>query len=122
METLAHLCEKLPTDIIDFLKVDVEGAEEVVLKGMDFEKFLPRLIIIEVVEIKSQQQAAKPWQPLLEKAGYLEAYFDGINSYFVQKNDDEARKALAIPLNAADNFIKYQHTKLSFVLKKKLKG
>jgi hypothetical protein len=38
---------KLYTAIIDLLSIDVEGAEMEVLKGLDFEVYKPKLILLE---------------------------------------------------------------------------
>ena len=46
-DTLANVCEQYCTKPIDFLKVDVEGAEREVLLGADFKKFRPSLVIVE---------------------------------------------------------------------------
>lgn len=47
--TLASLCEAQGVGEIDFLKIDVEGAEPDVLAGGDFKRFRPKVIVAEAV-------------------------------------------------------------------------
>lgn len=46
-ETLTSILKRDGIDRIDFLSIDVEGAELEVLKGFDFEQFKPKLILLE---------------------------------------------------------------------------
>jgi hypothetical protein len=45
--TLAQICEKHAPRDIHFLKIDVGGYEGKVLKGMDFSRFRPWVVIVE---------------------------------------------------------------------------
>ena len=45
--TVNHLVEKNKLNKIDFLSIDVEGAEIMVLEGIDFNKYNPFIICIE---------------------------------------------------------------------------
>jgi methyltransferase, FkbM family len=47
--TLAKLCESHDLGAIDFLKIDVEGAEGDVLFGGDWKRFRPKVIVAEAV-------------------------------------------------------------------------
>jgi FkbM family methyltransferase len=60
---------------IDFLKVDAEGFEEQVLRGNDWKLWRPRVVAIE--------NAAGSWREIMVEAGYHEAFYDGLNHYFV---------------------------------------
>ena len=46
-ETLTSILESDGIDTVDFLSIDVEGTELEVLKGIDFDKFEPKLILLE---------------------------------------------------------------------------
>ena len=47
MTTLAKLCETYDLGTIDFLKIDVEGAERDVLLSGDWERFRPKVVVAE---------------------------------------------------------------------------
>jgi len=84
VETLATIFKKHNVKKIQFLKVDVEGYEEQVLVGNDWGNFRPEVLCIEANHIK------KDWRPLLNKQGYIFAFFDGLNEYYVD-NESEYR-------------------------------
>ena len=77
---------------IDFLKIDVEGAEGEVLAGMDFARHRPRLLLIEAVQPGSLAAAWGEWEPALVAQGYRFAFFDRLNRFYVA---DEAKDLLA---------------------------
>jgi FkbM family methyltransferase len=93
--TLAALCEAHAPAEIDFLKVDVEGYEGEVLRGNDWERFRPKLVVVEALAPFSQAPAWDEWEPLLVRNGYSYAGFDSLNRYYVAA---EARGRLAQPL------------------------
>ena len=50
------LSEYKPKDIdIDFLTIDVEGLELVILKSIDFERFAPKMILVEDLFFYNQE-------------------------------------------------------------------
>ena len=53
--TLNNILEKTNINRVDLLTIDVEGNELKVLKGLNFDKFLPKLIIVEYLDINSQK-------------------------------------------------------------------
>jgi FkbM family methyltransferase len=63
---------------IDFLKVDVEGLEYEVLASNDWERFRPKVVIVENTSIGE-------WIDVLKLNGYTEVFFDGLNRYFVSE-------------------------------------
>ena len=66
--TLAKLCEQHNVGQIDFLKIDVEGAEKDVLLGGDWNRYRPRVIVIEAITPGSDRAAWEEWEPLADRA------------------------------------------------------
>jgi hypothetical protein len=83
VRTLATLIDEAGLQAIDFLKIDVEGAEADVLAGMDFERFRPRVILVEAVAPGSMADASAAWEHDLVHHGYSFAFFDRLNRFYV---------------------------------------
>ena len=80
---------------IGFLKVDVEGHERTVLESNDWTRFRPLVLCIEAIDAYSHERNSDLWDDILDEVGYLFAYFDGVNEFWVR----EDRKDLIAPLN-----------------------
>jgi FkbM family methyltransferase len=80
---LAALLAEAGLGPIDFLKIDVEGAEADVLAGMDFRRWRPRVVLVEAVAPGSMAQAWDAWEPGLLAHGYRFAFFDRLNRFYV---------------------------------------
>ncbi len=92
MTTLAALCEQHAPATFEFLKVDVEGAEADVLRGADFSRFRPKVIVVEAIKPLSLEPAWDEWEPLLARHGYAYVWDDELNRYYVA---EEARALAA---------------------------
>jgi FkbM family methyltransferase len=97
--TLAALCEEHRVEGIDFLKVDVEGAEAEVLRGGDWRRFRPKVVLVEAVAPGSMAASHDHWEPLLLDNGYRFAFFDGLNRFYAA--DDAAELAQRFPAEKA---------------------
>jgi len=82
---LATLIAEAQLTGIDFLKIDVEGAEAEVLAGVDFERQRPRVILLEAVAPGSMADTSQAWEPYLLDQGYRFALFDRLNRFYVAK-------------------------------------
>ena len=80
---------------IDFLKIDVEGAEADVIAGMDFARWRPRVVVVEAIAPGSMAEAWDAWEPALLAAGYRFAFFDRLNRFYVA--DEAAALAERFP-------------------------
>jgi FkbM family methyltransferase len=80
---LATLIAEAQLTGIDFLKIDVEGAEAEVLAGVDFERQRPRVILLEAVAPGSMADTSQAWEPYLLDQGYRFALFDRLNRFYV---------------------------------------
>ncbi|MBY0610757.1 MAG: FkbM family methyltransferase [Beijerinckiaceae bacterium] len=95
MLTLAELCERHGVIAIDFLKVDVEGAELAVLKGNDWRRFRPKIIVLEAIAPGTNLPAWEVFEPFLLAQGYSFALFDTLNRFYVANEHPELLASFA---------------------------
>ena len=95
--TLQTLCEQHRAATIDFLKIDVEGAERDVLAGGNWQRFRPRIVVLEALSPVSMAPAWLDWEPLLIGNGYRFALFDGLNRYYAAEEHAALGERLAAP-------------------------
>jgi FkbM family methyltransferase len=107
-ETLASICERyVDAPEIHFLKIDVEGGEFEVLEGGDFTRWRPWIILGEAHGPDFFVNHYQPWEDLLLDEGYVFAYTDGLNRFYIASERFEAlRPAFAVPPNVCDNWIR----------------
>lgn len=107
LSTLSAICaEHVPQGSdIHFLKVDVEGFERAVLEGNDWNRFRPWILVIEATLPNSQIECHEEWEGLITSAGYLFAYADGLNRYYVAQEHHDLVNAFKFPPNVFDQFI-----------------
>ncbi len=110
LTTLADICrEHVGSRTIDFVKIDVEGHEAAVIAGADFVRFRPRVLLVEATRPLSQEVTHAEWEQRLLDADYLFATFDGLNRYYVRKEDAHLREALSVMPNVFDDYIPYEY-------------
>lgn len=102
--TLAELCERYVRGRIDFLKIDVEGHEPAVLRGADFRRWRPVVLVIEATEAERPTPNHDAWEPVVLAADYRFATFDGLNRYYVRAEDAHLAPLLHVPLNLFDEY------------------
>ena len=81
--SLADLCRAKELSTIDFLTIDVEGAERDVLDGADWSLCRPRIVVLEAVTPLTGEPAWSDWEPLLLSQNYRFALFDSLNRFYV---------------------------------------
>lgn len=102
---LANVCDTHVKDrTIDFMKIDVEGGELGVLQSGDWERFRPRLLIVEATVVNSKEENWQIWEPILTEANYHKVWFDGLNNFYLREEDLELRHAFRLPPNICDGF------------------
>ena len=92
-----------PQGEIHFLKIDVEGAEEAVLRGLTLSRNRPWIILLEATE-PNTNTFSYSWEPLLLDNGYQFGFFDGINRYYVSPDHPELMAKFDRPVNFLDDY------------------
>jgi hypothetical protein len=111
MITLADVTSQLDGQDVQFLKIDVEGAERDVLLGGEWRAFRPRVILLEAIKAKlpgcdiySFEPTWFEWEGLLFQHGYEFGLFDGLNRYYYRREEPSLRAPLSYPANVTDQF------------------
>lgn len=102
MLTLASALGMLAGRDVHWLKIDVEGFEESVLKGWDSTVLRPWIMVIEATVPSSSETEYAHWDPIVLAAGYRFVYFDGLNRFYVAEEHAELAAAFATPPNVFD--------------------
>jgi FkbM family methyltransferase len=99
---------------IDFLSVDVEGAELSVLAGADLDRNRPKIILAEsrlpvtvnmVDRFFEVPDRTADYLKFLEPFSYLLAYRDGLNAFFVAEEHKDLARHFFFPPGIADRLI-----------------
>ena len=101
---LSSVLDEAGTRSIDFLKIDTEGAEAAVLRGLDLNRHRPRVIVVEAVAPVISNAGQADVNSILQHNGYLHAGFDGLNDYFA--SDNALLAALHSPANPTDEYVR----------------
>ena len=103
--TLDLVWEKYVEDRdVHFLKVDVEGFEDKVLRGNDWRKHRPWIVVVEATLPNKQVAAFEGWEPILLNAGYQFVYADGLNRFYVAREHEDLSLSFEFPPNFFDQF------------------
>lgn len=114
--TLASIFDDYASGSVEFLKIDVEGFEDRIINNFDFRRYRPRALIIEstlpAVEPPGfdrfdEIDAWSPWEARVLKQGYILAYFDGLNRFYLREEDASLASRLEIPAGIFDHFTPY---------------
>ncbi len=108
LTTLGGICREYVTGPIDFLKLDIEGWEGPSLRGGDWQRFRPVVLVIEATEPFSHVPAWEDWEPFVTgECGYVFVYFDGLNRFYLRRENMELQPLFAYPPNVLDGFDLY---------------
>jgi len=107
VRTLADVCAEFVHGEIHFLKIDVEGFEGEVLRGMDFERWRPWVLVIEATLPNSRETNHGSWEHLVTAHRYRYAWFDGLNRYYVAEEHTDLLASFGIQPNVFDDYISY---------------
>lgn len=91
---------------VHFLKIDVEGLEEDVLRGNDWARNRPWIVVVEATLPMTQVESHGDWEPILLSGGYRFAWADGLNRFYVcEERAEELLPAFRRPPNCFDDFV-----------------
>lgn len=94
---------------IHFLKVDVEGGEEQVLRTIDLTCWRAWIVIVEATAPLTDRPTHHGWEPLLLSANYRHVWFDGLNRWYVAaERHHELARHFDRPPNFLDHFVTHR--------------
>lgn len=105
IRTLNSILDEHAPKIVDFLKIDVEGAEFEVLKGLDLTRWRPRVIVMEATLPTTLVPNFEDFDGHLVSMHYVFAATDGINRYYARAEEAETLVPLLVPANATDDYV-----------------
>ena len=100
--TLKTALNSVKSKDVHWLKIDVEGFEEKVLKGWDSQTLRPWVMVIEATAPLSTIESYKSWEHIILDSDYQFVYFDGLNRFYVAKEHSELIGAFSCPPNVFD--------------------
>lgn len=103
--TLTEICREHVRGPVHFLKIDVEGFEADVLRGMDFSVCRPWIVVVEAIMPNSRDSNHASWEALVTDHAYQYAWFDGLNRYYVADEHAELAERLHLQPNVFDDYI-----------------
>jgi FkbM family methyltransferase len=107
LRTLAAICREHVRGPVHFLKIDVEGFEGEVLRGMDWSVCRPWIVVVEATLPNSRVSNHASWEQLVAGHGYTFRYFDGLNRYYVADEHAELGAQLTVQANVFDDYISH---------------
>lgn len=102
--TLDTVLDQVPDSDIHWLKIDVEGAEALVIAGWANSRKRPWIVVVESTRPLSTEQTHFEWEPDLLAKGYEFAYFDGLNRFYVSQEHPELLASFECGPNVFDKF------------------
>lgn len=114
--TLASLLDEYASRTIDFLKIDVEGAEYDVIVGGDWQRHRPRIVLAEATYPETDRPNWEQWEFILLEANYTFAYYDGLNRFYVRNEDLSLADCFDRPPNFFDDFVRAEVVDLARAL------
>ena len=95
----------------DFLKIDVEGAEPDVLLNGDWQKFRPKVVIVEALAPYTLAPAWEHWEPFLARHGYRYVLFDSLNRYYLAEEASDLAPAFETAPASFDEKLQFRNVK-----------
>jgi len=105
--TLNSILEEHDVGEIDFMVIDVEGAEREVIESINFTRFRPVVVMCEATLPGSSYDFDRPssifthmeWEHLLCETGYTHVYFDSLNRYYLRSESKHLLSRFSFPVS-----------------------
>lgn len=102
--TLADVLRLAQSNDVHWLKIDVEGMEREVLESWHASDLNPWIVVVESTLPMTQIDSHMQWEEILLDRGYLHAYFDGLNRFYVSREHPELVDSFGPGPNVFDDF------------------
>ena len=109
--TLRDVLDEASPPSIDVLKVDVEGFEEQVLRGNDWDRWRPSVIVLEVTYPNTSRRRPTGIPEMLHALGYRHILFDNLNDFYAAA-DFVVPDGATLPPNVFDRFVRQDVARL----------
>ena len=106
VKTLTEICDSCAVNDLHFLKIDAEGSEADVLRGLDLQKIRPWVIVIEATIPNSPEPNFDHWEALIQNYRYECVYKDGLNRFYLAAERAALRAHFQDPPNVFDRFVR----------------
>ena len=94
--TLTKICEQHAPDQIHFLKIDIEGHEAQAIRGMDFNRFRPWILVLEATEPNMLDRPTHhEWEHMISAAGYQHVHTHLPNRFYVANEHPDLKPCFA---------------------------
>jgi len=105
VRTLTDICNLYHISPIHFLKIDVEGSEMSVIKGIDLSLIRPWIIVVEATLPNTQIENYEDWEEIFLNHDYEFVYFDGLNRFYVAEEHSDLKQHFKTPINIFDGLL-----------------
>lgn len=105
--------EHLGDETVHFCKIDVEGAEALVLSSVDLRSWRPWVLVVESTRPNSNEPTHREWEQGVVAAGYRFCMFDGLSRYYVSEEHAELAEGLGYPACPLDDFVRAHEIELA---------
>lgn len=122
VKTLTEVLQNVTFNEIHWLKIDAEGAEFSIVKGIDFLNVRPWIIVIEATLPNTAIKAENLWTSQLLSSKYVFCFFDGLNEFWVAQEHLELRSLISYPAGVHDRYIRSADHKVRLELKAALES
>lgn len=102
--TLDGILDLASSDVIHWLKIDVEGSEREVLSGWRNSPRRPWVVIIEATYPLTPRDTHQNWEDMILAKDYELVYRDGLNRYYLHHAQSARKARFTLPPNVFDGF------------------